>query len=121
MMPPRASPALVRRLELLTGEDGACCVGDLRAEGRILAASPRFEAALARAKLLADEKRFLALALLGQHESMCGCELQAALGLTHATVSHHMAQLAEAGLVDSQRRGKWVHYTLTPDGKEALP
>lgn len=115
MMPLKVEPALARRLEALTGEDAACCVTDLRAESQEIAESDRFQRSLSRVKALADENRFLALAMIKRRGSMCGCELQAALGLTHATVSHHMTVLLDAGLVASERRGKWVHYSLSSD------
>lgn len=114
-MPPKVEPALAKRLEALTGLEASCCVVDYRAEATRVRSSPAFETALLRAKALGDEKRLLALALLQRRDEMCGCELQAALDLSHATVSHHMATLAEAGLVASERRGKWVHYRATPE------
>lgn len=118
---PRIEPALARRLELLTGEDAACCVDDLRAEGDKVRARPAFAAALARARALCDEKRLLAAALLKRRREMCGCEVQAALGLTHATVSHHMASLQAAGLVEVERRGKWAFYRLAAGAEDHVP
>lgn len=117
---PRLSPALAQRLEALTGEEASCCVADFKSEIAQMRLKPGFADALKRAKALGDEKRFLALALLKRRESMCACEVQAALGLTHATVSHHMGVLLDAGLVASEKRGKWVHYTLTPEGRSAI-
>ena len=117
----KVEPALAKRLEALTGEDGACCAIDLRAFADDVAAAPRFQRRLAAVKALADEKRFLALALLRRRGAMCGCELQAALELTHATVSHHMGVLAEAELVEPERRGKWVYYRLAPAAEAYVP
>lgn len=67
---------------------------------------------LARAQAMADESRLTILAMLRRTTELCACELQAALGVTHATVSHHMHQLERAGLIRSSRRGKWVYYRL---------
>ena len=120
-MATKVEPALARRIESLTGQDAACCVGDLRQEAARARKAPAFEAALGRAKALADDKRLLALALLKRRGEMCGCELQAALDLTHATVSHHMGVLLEAGLVTAQKRGKWVHYGLSPAAAHLVP
>lgn len=114
-------PALAKRLELLTGEDASCCVRDYQAEARAARAAPAFDAALLRAKALCDESRLLALSMIKRHGEMCACELQAALGLTHATVSHHMSCLREADLVEAERRGKWVHYRLTEAAKPYVP
>ena len=121
MMPRRVEAALARRLEALTGEEAACCVQDVRAELREAQASPTWAAALARAKAMGDEKRLAALALLKRRPGLCACELQAALGLTHATVSHHMAVLLDAGLVTCERRGKWAHYDLDPSIAALVP
>lgn len=107
--------ALAKRLETLTGEDGSCCVTDLQVVAASVKSSDAFAAALARAKALADEKRLLSLSLLKRRGELCACEIQAALGLTHATVSHHMSVLTEAGLVLAERKGKWMHYRLAED------
>ena len=117
----KVEPALAKRLGALTGEDGACCAVDLRAVADDVASTPRYQRRLAVVKALADEKRFLALALIRRRGAMCGCELQAALDLTHATVSHHMSMLADAELVEPERRGKWVYYRLTPDADAYVP
>ncbi len=31
------------------------------------------------------------------------------------TVSHHLAVLADAGLITKEKRGRWVHCTVNPD------
>lgn len=118
MMPPKVEAALARRLESLTGLEASCCVVELRSLAGGVARAPAFQQALARVKALADEKRLLALAILKRRGEACGCELQAALDVSHATVSHHMSTLQDAGLVTSERRGKWTYYSLTP---EAIP
>lgn len=53
-------------------------------------------------------------------DGVCGCDLEAFLGLTQATVSHHMKQLVDAGLVMADRRGRWVYYELQPQAFRAL-
>lgn len=121
MMAQKVEPALARRLEALTGVEASCCVVDLRALAGGVSRSPKFHAALARVKALSDEKRLLALAVLKRKGEACGCELQAALDLSHATVSHHMNVLCEAGLVTCERRGKWVYYQVAPDAVDLIP
>lgn len=39
-------------------------------------------------------------------------ELGAGLGLTGATISHHLACLREANLVSDRREGKYIYYEL---------
>jgi ArsR family transcriptional regulator len=50
----------------------------------------------------------------------CGCELEAPLGLAQPTVSHHLRILRQAGLVEGERRGRWVHYSLVPQRLEEI-
>lgn len=118
---PRIEPALAQRLETLTGEDARCCVDDYKADVATIKARPGYRGVLARYKALADEKRLLTLAIIDKHGEMCACEIQAALGLNHATVSHHMGVLVDADLIQVQRKGRWAYYSLTPEAKEHLP
>ena len=37
------------------------------------------------------------------------------LDLTQPTISHHMAKLKDAGLVESEKDGIWVYYRLRRD------
>lgn len=120
-MTQKVEPALAKRLAVLTGEDGACCASDLRAVADDVAALPKFQRRLAAIKAIADDKRFLALALIRRRGAMCGCELQAALDLSHATVSHHMGVLVESELVEPERRGKFVYYRLAPGAEAYVP
>ena len=59
--------------------------------GAQVAKTRQFSVTLVRARALADEQRLTAVAVLRREGELCACEIQAALGLTHATVSHHMA------------------------------
>lgn len=120
-MSTKVEPALAKRLESLTGIEASCCVDELRGIAESVAAAPRFQQALARVKALSDERRLLALAILKRRKEACGCEIQAALDLTHATVSHHMSILADAGLVTSEKRGKWTYYAVHPDALALIP
>lgn len=47
-----------------------------------------------------------------QHRSMCVCEIQAALSLAQPTISKHLKILEEAGLVEYEKEGLWVNYSL---------
>ena len=53
-------------------------------------------------------------------DGVCGCDLENFLGLSQPTVSHHMKQLVDAGLVTSERRGRWVYYELVPSALREL-
>ncbi len=106
----RTDPRLGERLERLTGAAAACCEPEYRSLTEEIRQSPGFRARWLRAQVLADESRFLTMELLQRRKELCACEIQAALGVTHATVSHHMHALLKAGLVSAERRGKWVYY-----------
>lgn len=113
--------ALATRLERLTGEDASCCVPEYQDLAKKVASSVHFPEALKRVRALADENRLLALALLKRRKELCACEIQAATGLTHATVSHHMAVLVDAELVKSRREGKWMYYRLAARPEVLIP
>lgn len=64
-------------------------------------------------KALADPTRLTMLASLWKADApICICDFTAGLELTQPTISHHMAKLKEAGLVDSEKRGIWMYYRL---------
>jgi len=116
-----ADTVLGKRLERLTGAEASCCLPEYQALARTIRRSGRFERALEKFQALADTHRLLALLLLQRKGELCACEIQAATGLTHATVSHHMRVLERAGLVDGRRQGKWMYYRLNRSSAEWLP
>ncbi len=64
-------------------------------------------------KALADPTRLTMLASLWKADApICICDFTAGLRLSQPTISHHMAKLKEAGLVDSERRGIWIYYRV---------
>src|SRR5207302_5096282 len=67
-------------------------------------------------KALADPTRLqMALSLRDAKEPVCICDFTASFDISQPTVSHHMAKLREAGLVDVTKRGIWSFYRLAPD------
>lgn len=62
-------------------------------------------------KALSDSSRLRALAALRGGE-LCVCQIIELLGLAPSTVSKHMSLLREAGLVEGEKRGRWVYYKL---------
>jgi ArsR family transcriptional regulator, arsenate/arsenite/antimonite-responsive transcriptional repressor len=69
-------------------------------------------------KALADPARVKIVNLLARSdEAVCACEFNPVLGLTQATVSHHLKKLTDAGLLEREQRGRWAYYTLD---REAL-
>jgi ArsR family transcriptional regulator len=68
------------------------------------------------AKALSDANRVRALMLL-TGGPLCVCQIIEMLGLAPSTTSKHMSILRQAGLVDADKQGRWMHYRLT--GKDA--
>jgi ArsR family transcriptional regulator, arsenate/arsenite/antimonite-responsive transcriptional repressor len=49
--------------------------------------------------------------LIAQDErGLCACDIEESIGLSQAATSHHMAVLIRAGLVQGEKRGRWVFY-----------
>ena len=67
-------------------------------------------------KALADTTRMTMIASLWKADApICICDFTAGLELSQPTISHHMAKLKEAGLVESDKRGLWTYYRLRPN------
>jgi ArsR family transcriptional regulator len=64
------------------------------------------------AKALADANRVRILVFLAQSE-LCLCQIIEMLGLAPSTVSKHLSILRQAGLVEDNKSGKWVYYSLS--------
>ena len=72
-------------------------------------------------KALADPTRLEIVAILRDSAvPVCICDLQATFDLSQPTLSHHMARLREAGLVESGREGIWCFYSLRTDLSPAI-
>ena len=65
-------------------------------------------------KAIDHSLRIRALAALRDGE-LCVCELIELLGLAPSTISKHMTVIADAGLVDRRRDGRWTYYSLPHD------
>ncbi|MBO0836004.1 MAG: helix-turn-helix transcriptional regulator [Actinobacteria bacterium] len=67
-------------------------------------------------KALADPTRLSMVACLWEaREAVCICDFTATFALGQPTISHHMAKLRSAGLVEADKRGIWVYYRLRDD------
>ena len=65
-------------------------------------------------KALGDPTRVKLLSLIAAagDDGACVCDLIAPVRLSQPTVSHHMRQLVDAGLITREQRGKWAYYRL---------
>ena len=79
------------------------------------------EAAQKIARALADPHRYqIAKALANCEQSKQCAFLRDTLDITPQTVSHHMKELREAGLIEVKRTGRTVGYNLRRDIVEAF-
>jgi ArsR family transcriptional regulator len=77
-------------------------------------------------RVLGDPARLRLLSMMAAREETCACDLVEPLGLSQPTVSHHLKVLHQAGLVEREKRGRWVYYRPVPDrlailGKVLVP
>ena len=71
------------------------------------------------AKALADPRRFEILEMIaGVDEAPCKRMVEA-FPVSQATISHHLKELATAGLIEARREGQHGHYRLRPGVLEA--
>jgi ArsR family transcriptional regulator, arsenate/arsenite/antimonite-responsive transcriptional repressor len=72
-------------------------------------------------KALGDPARVKILSIVATAgEPVCACEFTPALGLSQATVSHHLKKLTETGLLEREQRGKWAYFSLDTVALEQL-
>ncbi|MGA7417316.1 MAG: metalloregulator ArsR/SmtB family transcription factor [Acidimicrobiales bacterium] len=64
---------------------------------------------------LGDPTRLRLLSLVASEDEVCSCNLEAPLGRSQPTVSHHTRVLAEAGLIVGEKRGRWMWWKVVPD------
>ncbi len=62
-------------------------------------------------KSLSDDNRLQIIQMLADGEK-CACKLLEAFDITQPTLSYHMKNLTECGLVDVRREGKWSYYAI---------
>ncbi len=89
---------------------GECCPSVLSAP---LSATDAVELA-SGFSALADPVRLRVLSMLAasEHGEVCVCDFVGPLGKSQPTISHHLKILSEAGLVQGEKRGRWVWYSL---------
>ncbi len=63
-------------------------------------------------KALADRNRLLLIAALMRNHELCACRLTEFLGVSGATTSRHLALLVNAGLLVSQKKGRWIYFSI---------
>lgn len=69
---------------------------------------------------LSDPVRLRLLSLVANAGEICSCDLQDPLGKAQPTISHHTKVLADAGLIEGEKRGRWVWWRIVPERLGAL-
>ncbi len=107
--------------------DLVCCfVVSNESAARCDGAGPKLDAASAllladRLGALADPVRLQILSMISTSPDgeVCACDFVGPISKSQPTVSHHLKVLAEAGLVDGDKRGRWIWYRLAPGAVNA--
>ena len=73
-------------------------------------------------KALADPVRLRLVSMIAASPTgeVCACDLPALFDRSQPTMSHHLSQLAKAGLVEREQRGKWAWFRIVPEQLTAL-
>jgi ArsR family transcriptional regulator, arsenate/arsenite/antimonite-responsive transcriptional repressor len=73
-------------------------------------------------KALADPARVRLVSIVASSPTgeVCACDLPAALDRSQPTVSHHLSQLVNAGILHREQRGKWAWFRLQPERLAAV-
>jgi len=62
-------------------------------------------------KAVADKNRMRIIKMLDK-KNMCVCELAVVLEIKQPSVSKHLSILKNAGLIQDERSGQWIDYSL---------
>ncbi len=90
--------------------------------GGLLALLPEASALDAEAAVhsaLSDPLRLRILRLLGR-SPLCVCVIRATLDIPDSKLSYHLGILKSAHLARSKKRGNWIIYELTDEGRRWL-
>lgn len=86
-----------------------CCSSD-SAEGQ------RIDSLVSILKIVAEPNRLKLLCILQKGEH-CVCEIEKHLNLSQSLISHHLKDLKDIGVIQDEKRGQYVYYSLSKEGK----
>jgi ArsR family transcriptional regulator len=68
-------------------------------------------------KALSDPARLRLLSMIASSadREMCSCDLIGPVGKSQPTVSHHLSQLVDAGLLERRKDGRWAWFRVVPE------
>ncbi|PSP99314.1 transcriptional regulator [Halobacteriales archaeon QS_4_70_19] len=113
------------RLQRLLGDQLAdCCEEDVDERVAELRALERETATpdddLEALRALGGETRYRLARLLAAGGERCVCELSPLVDVSGSAVSHALSTLADAGLVERRKEGRWRYYRATDRTVELL-
>ena len=68
-------------------------------------------------KLLGDPTRLTMMKLLKSHEC-CVCEFVEIFKMSQPAISQHLRKLRDIGLVQEERRGQWIFYSINKNHQD---
>ncbi|MDI4509419.1 metalloregulator ArsR/SmtB family transcription factor [Moraxella osloensis] len=64
-------------------------------------------------KALSDPTRLKIVQLLNQKQALCVCDIISELDQPQPTISRHLNQLKQIGILESERKGTWIWYSIS--------
>ena len=75
-------------------------------------AQSKYEARAKIIKAMAHPTRLFIVDELSRSDERCVCELTEMIGVDMSTVSRHLAMLKNVGIIEDEKRGSQVYYSL---------
>ncbi|MFJ8072254.1 ArsR/SmtB family transcription factor [Peribacillus sp. NPDC096447] len=67
-------------------------------------------------KALGDRTRYKIIQIIGKENCLCPGQLDCSLdGIPLSTLSHHLKQLSDCGILNSEKRGTYIYYSLNEE------
>lgn len=66
-------------------------------------------------KALSDPTRLKIVQLLNQKQALCVCDIISDLDQPQPTISRHLNQLKQIGILESERKGTWIWYSISQE------
>ena len=66
-------------------------------------------------KALSDPTRLKIVRLLNQKQALCVCDIISELDQPQPTISRHLNQLKQIGILESERKGTWIWYSISQE------
>ena len=82
--------------------------------------TPRSSSVCSASSATATACKILNILLRAGGEAVCVCEFTDQLGLAQPTVSYHLKQLMQAGLLDREKRGTFAYFRVRADAMRRL-